>query len=153
MLIISIRRVQKNTKATIYCIRFGRSLWSANQLPAQRVDYRYSSKSRDSRVSQTHALDVKVTRYLCRFFISFGHNVINSAIAATDAIVHAAHAEDIGEILPWCVNRRTVSCQLSLTNVCQPTSTEYQGRASTKYGFPDFDGTRPNCAGRLPWTC
>ena len=34
---ISYRRVQKKKKATNYCIRFGHSLWSANQLPAQGV--------------------------------------------------------------------------------------------------------------------
>ena len=31
------RRVQKKKKARNYCIRFGHSLWSANQLPAQGV--------------------------------------------------------------------------------------------------------------------
>ncbi|KOX77661.1 hypothetical protein WN51_09326 [Melipona quadrifasciata] len=34
--VISYRRVQREKKATNYCIRFGHSLWSANQLPAQR---------------------------------------------------------------------------------------------------------------------
>ncbi|KOX77708.1 hypothetical protein WN51_09373 [Melipona quadrifasciata] len=36
--VISYRRVQKKKKATNYCIRFGHSLWSANRLPAQRVN-------------------------------------------------------------------------------------------------------------------
>ena len=36
--ISSYRRVQEKKKATNYCIRFGHSLWSANQLPAQRVE-------------------------------------------------------------------------------------------------------------------
>ncbi|KOX80643.1 hypothetical protein WN51_05498 [Melipona quadrifasciata] len=31
--------VQKKKKATNYCIRFGHSLWSANQLPAQGLNY------------------------------------------------------------------------------------------------------------------
>ena len=31
------RRVQKREKATNYCVRFGHSLWSTNQLPAQGV--------------------------------------------------------------------------------------------------------------------
>ena len=35
--VMSYRRVQKKKKATDYCIRFGHSLWSANQLPAQGV--------------------------------------------------------------------------------------------------------------------
>ncbi|KOX78059.1 hypothetical protein WN51_05947 [Melipona quadrifasciata] len=35
--VISYRQVQKKKKATNYCIRFGHSLWSANQLLAQRV--------------------------------------------------------------------------------------------------------------------
>ncbi|KOX69016.1 Neuropeptide FF receptor 1 [Melipona quadrifasciata] len=35
--LISYRRVQKKKKATNYCIRFGHSLRSANQLPAQGV--------------------------------------------------------------------------------------------------------------------
>ena len=35
--VISYRSVQKEKKATNYCTRFGHSLWSANQLPAQEV--------------------------------------------------------------------------------------------------------------------
>ena len=34
---MSYRRFQKTRKATNHCIRHGRSLWSANQLPAQGV--------------------------------------------------------------------------------------------------------------------
>ena len=36
--LVMYRRVQKKKKATNYCIRFGHSLWSANQLPAQGVN-------------------------------------------------------------------------------------------------------------------
>ena len=36
--VISYRRVQKEKNATNYCIRFGHSLWSANQLPAQGIN-------------------------------------------------------------------------------------------------------------------
>ena len=39
--VISHRRVQKKKKSTNYCIRFGHSLWSANQLPAQGVTFNY----------------------------------------------------------------------------------------------------------------
>ena len=35
--VTSYRRVEKKRKATNHCIRFGHSLWSANQLPAQGV--------------------------------------------------------------------------------------------------------------------
>ena len=35
---MSHRRVQKEKKATNYYVRFGHSLWSANQLPAQEVN-------------------------------------------------------------------------------------------------------------------
>ena len=37
--VISYRRARKKKKATNYCIRSGRSLWSANQLPAQGFKY------------------------------------------------------------------------------------------------------------------
>ena len=36
--VISYQRLQKEKKATKYCTRFGHSLWSANQLPAQGVE-------------------------------------------------------------------------------------------------------------------
>ena len=36
--VMSHRRVQKKEKATNYCVRFGDSLWSADQLPAQVVN-------------------------------------------------------------------------------------------------------------------
>ncbi|KOX80644.1 Mannosyl-oligosaccharide 1,2-alpha-mannosidase IB [Melipona quadrifasciata] len=42
---ISYRRVQKKKKATNYCIEFGHSLWSANQLPAQGPDVNIVARS------------------------------------------------------------------------------------------------------------
>ena len=40
---MSYRRVRKKQKTTNYCIRFGRSLWSANQLSAQGINNEFSS--------------------------------------------------------------------------------------------------------------
>ena len=56
---ISYRRVQKKKKATNYCIRFGRSLWSANQLPAQVVnEHNDTDTDTDGRMSSVMAHQV-----------------------------------------------------------------------------------------------
>ena len=51
--------LQKEKKATNYCIRLGNSLWSASQLPAQVVKWQ-NNRSHQSRIYQTRFLPVFV---------------------------------------------------------------------------------------------
>ena len=58
---ISHRRVQRKKKATNYCIRFGHSLWSANQLPAQGVKSElFVIHNCDESTSRNHVFNVIV---------------------------------------------------------------------------------------------
>ena len=52
--VTSYRRVLKKMKATNYCVRFGHSLWSANQLPAQVVN--------DNRRTEQNFIDLFVKK-------------------------------------------------------------------------------------------
>ena len=54
---MSYRRIQQKKKATNNCIRFGLSLRSANQLPAQGVRVTDDLKKREREKGKTNRID------------------------------------------------------------------------------------------------